>query len=85
MARNQGPDIVYHFLTFYNFNGYLTAVVQVFVGPNHVTNPSLVCLGITKQQVGHWVHQVMYYTENTEGHGAELSELPDVKLVRVEP
>jgi len=71
-----------HFLAFYKFDSYLTAILQLVVGPEHVTYPSLVLLGISKKPVTHRVHQFTYFGEKMNDFDGELTELPAVKLVR---
>ena len=81
LERGESPDVFCHFLAFYRFSSYLNAVVQLFVGPEHVPYPSLVCLGITRRPIAHRVHQVTYFGQKTDGYDGELTEVPDVKLV----
>jgi hypothetical protein len=84
LAKGGSPDNFCHFLAFYKFDRILTALLQLFVGPEHVTYPSLVQLGISRRPIRHRVHQFTYFDEKTDGFDGDLAELPDVKLVRVE-
>jgi hypothetical protein len=73
-AKGESPDTFCHFLAFYKFDSYLTAVLQLFVGPEHVTYPSLVLLGVSTKPVTHRVHQFTYFDGKRDNFDAELTE-----------
>jgi hypothetical protein len=84
LAKGESPDAFCPFLALYKFDSFLTVVLQLFVGPEHVTYPSLVLLGISQKRVAHRVHQFTYFDGKMDNFDGELTELPDVKLVRLD-
>jgi len=76
LANGKCPVSMGHFFGVKHVSEHLVAVVQLFVGPNHVPPPSRVLLGLTKKEVAQHLHHISYYDEkDKEGYVGEIETL----------
>jgi len=75
LAEGQVPECWSHFFGCNKVNGELVAAVQFFVGPDHLTPPSAVRLGISSRPADQHCHWVSYYGEKIDGYNGEITEV----------
>jgi hypothetical protein len=75
LAAGRVPECFSHFFGVGKQNGEILSAVQFFAGPEHLTPPSLIRLGVTRRFVASRYHWVSYYGEKVNGYDGEIMEL----------
>jgi hypothetical protein len=79
LAAGQVPECFSHFFMVHKQFGHIVSRVQFFAGPEHMTPPSIVLLGLTRRDVKRSCHWVSYYGEKIDGHDGEITEVTDAR------
>jgi hypothetical protein len=79
LADGQVPECFSHFLGVGKNRGRLIAAVQFFVGPDHMTPPSSILLGLITRDIEPHCHWVSYYGENVNGYDGEITEVTETR------
>jgi hypothetical protein len=75
LAQGYAPEHFSHFFMASKEHGYVISRVQFFVGPDHVTPPALVLLGLTQRNFESRCHWVGYYGEKVDDYDGEIIEV----------
>jgi hypothetical protein len=76
-ALKQGnlPTDFSHFFATWKKGNILYALVQFFVGPDHLTPPAIVHLGLTKRPIQERVHWASYYGKKVDHCDGEIMDI----------
>jgi hypothetical protein len=77
LAQGQVPERFSHFIGAWRSGSLLVGAVQLFVGPEHMTPPSLVRLAQLSRPIDTRIHWVSYFGEQIDGFDGEIAEVPE--------
>jgi hypothetical protein len=77
LAEGNVPEGTSHFFGVGKHAGHIVSAVQFFVGPGHMTPPSVILLAVTSGHIEPHCHWVSYYGDKLNGYDGEIVEVMD--------